>query len=340
MTKVAVVILNWNGVDYLERFLPSVTQNNGGEANEVWVVDNGSSDNSVAFVKEKYPEVKLLEFDDNYGFTGGYNKALMQIEAEYFVLLNSDIEVTGNWLQPMVAYLDDHKDVAACMPKILAYDRPKEFEYAGAAGGFIDRYGYPFCRGRIISSIEEDHGQYNNASEIFWATGAALFIRAELYKQFNGLDDDFFAHMEEIDLCWRLRNAGHKIMYIPQSVVYHIGGGTLPNNNPRKLFLNYRNNLYLLYKNLPVGHFRSILFVRMLLDGMSAIMYILQGKFSFFWAVPRAHFAFYTTLSRFREKRKAINASRKVSKHATILNGSLVYRFFVKGRRKFSDIKW
>lgn len=338
MIKVAVVILNWNGESFLEQFLPSVVKNSSVAGTEVWVADNGSTDASISFLKKNYPTVKLIEFDKNYGFTGGYNRALQQIQAEYYVLLNSDIEVTENWLNPIIYFMDGHKDVAAAMPKLLAHNAKEYFEYAGAAGGFIDKLGYPFCRGRILSELEKDEGQYDKASEIFWATGACLFVRAELYHSTGGLDEEFFAHMEEIDLCWRLKNQGYKIMYIPQSKVYHVGGGTLPNNNPKKLFLNYRNNLYLLYKNLPKGHFLHVLFFRMILDGLSAVMYLMQGKGSFFIAVLKAHFAFYSTLGNFKKKRNQIASSRMVNKHPQIFKKSIVFSFFIKKTRKFTSL--
>lgn len=335
-TKIAVVILNWNGKAYLEQFLPSVTNYSNQPGAEVWVADNGSTDESIEFLNESYPQVKQLLFDKNYGFTGGYNKALTQINAEYYVLLNSDIEVTPLWLEPIIEYLDNNAEVAAAMPKLLSYHKKDTFEYAGAAGGFIDKLGYPFCRGRILSELEKDEGQYDEASEIFWATGACLFVRASAFQEAGGLDESFFAHMEEIDLCWRLKNLGYKIMYLPQSVVYHVGGGTLPNDNPRKLFLNYRNNLYLLFKNLPKGKFTSILLTRMVLDGLSAIMYLLQRKTSFFIAVLKAHYSFYTTMKLFILKRKMINQSRKVYKHRQIFNRSIVFSFFIRRVRKFS----
>ncbi len=338
MIKVAVVILNWNGKTFLERFLPSVVNYSNDVGVEVWVADNGSTDDSLLFLKENYPTVKIIEFDKNFGFTGGYNRALKQINAEYYVLLNSDIEVTENWINPIIYFMDGHKDVAAAMPKLLSYNDKDSFEYAGAAGGFIDKLGYPFCRGRILNELEKDEGQYDEASEIFWATGASLFVRADIFHSSGGLDEEFFAHMEEIDLCWRLKNFGHKIMYIPQSKVYHVGGGTLPNDNPRKLFLNYRNNLYLLYKNLPKGHFLHVLFFRMVLDGLSAITYLLQGKVSFFIAVIKAHFAFYSTLGAFKKKRNEIAHKRTVNNHNEIFKRSIVFSFFVRNVRKFSGL--
>lgn len=338
MTKVAVVILNWNGVDYLKKFLPDVVHFSCNADYQVWVVDNGSIDESVNLLKHDFPEVYRISLDKNYGFTGGYNRALVKIKAEYYVLLNSDIQVTKNWIQPIVNYLDANKNVAAAMPKLLAYHDKTKFEYAGAAGGFIDKFGFPFCRGRVLNQIETDNGQYDEISEIFWATGACLFVRADAYHKVGGLDEDFFAHMEEIDLCWRLKNRGYKVVYIPESKVYHVGGGTLPNNNPRKLFLNYRNNLYLLYKNLPKGHFRQVLFVRMMLDGLSAVMYLLQGKPSFFMAVPKAHFAFYRTLHHFKFKRKYNLSQTTQLQHRQIFKRSIIVSFFIRKKRKFTQL--
>lgn len=335
MKKIAIVILNWNGQKFLKQFLPTVVKHSSFDDTEIYVADNGSSDDSLSFLKN-YPSVKVIAFEKNHGFTTGYNKALSQIKAKYYVLLNSDIEVTPNWLQPIVNFLDNNLEVAAAMPKILDYNKKTHFEYAGAAGGFLDKFAYPFCRGRILDKIEEDKGQYNQVSEIFWATGACLFIRADLFHQLGGLDDDFFAHMEEIDLCWRLKNEGYKIMYIPQSFIYHVGGGTLPNNNPKKIFLNYRNNLFLILKNIPQKKLFKILFTRMVLDGVSSIVYIFQGKFAFFLAVLKAHFAFYTSFKRIKKKRKHTNTCTKIS---GIYNKSIVFDYFINKKKNFSDLE-
>jgi GT2 family glycosyltransferase len=338
MTKVAVVILNWNGNKYLKQFLPSVVEYSAIDGVEIWVADNGSTDASISLLSSEFPTVKILQLDKNYGFTGGYNRALAKIEAEYFVLLNSDIEVTPNWIEPVIKYMDTYPEVGAAMPKLLAFNNKVQFEYAGAAGGFIDLLGFPFCRGRLLSETESDSGQYDDIIDIFWATGACMFVRAKLFHEMGGLDEDFFAHMEEIDFCWRIKNRGHKVVYIPDSKVYHVGGGTLPNNNPRKLFLNYRNNLYLLYKNLPKGRVVRVLFLRMILDGASALMYLLQGNFSFFMAVPKAHFSFYSTIGKFAKKRKENLKLRTVHKHPEMFRRSIVYSFFVRKVRKFSDL--
>ncbi len=336
--KTAVVILNWNGKNYLEQFLPSVVKYSKNNDTEVVVADNGSTDHSVSFLKEKFPEVKLILFDKNYGFTGGYNKALQQIDAEYFVLLNSDVEVTENWIAPIINILDTDKTIATAMPKILSYSNKKLFEYAGASGGFIDKFGYPFCRGRILDKVEEDRGQYNDIKDIFWASGAALFIRADLYKQFGGLDDDFFAHMEEIDLCWRMKNEGYRIVVVPESVVYHVGGGTLPNNNPHKVFLNHRNNLFLLLKNLPRQKLIPIIFSRLILDGLSGILYLVSLKFGFFFALLKAHFSFYGNMSKMFNKRNKQNI--KEQNHNEIYQKSIVFSYILRKKDTFDKLKF
>ena len=338
MSRTAVVILNWNGKGFLKQFLPSVVDFSDNA--DIWVADNGSTDGSVDFLREQFPTVKIICFDSNYGFASGYNKALESIDAEYFVLLNSDVEVTSGWLTPLVDFMDANPDVAACAPKLLAYNQRTDFEYAGASGGFIDKYGYPFCRGRILGTIEQDNGQYDDIRNVFWASGACMFVRRKLYAEARGLDNDFFAHMEEIDLCWRLKNMGYRIAIVPQSVIYHVGGGTLPNTNPRKLFLNYRNNLYMLYKNLPAKGFRRTLLARLILDGVSAFMYLAKLQFGFFRAVPRAHFAFYKALGTLRGKRRQLQAARKTDHHAECYNGSIVFGYFVKGRKTFGQIRW
>lgn len=277
MKKVSVVILNWNGVAMLQKFLPQVVEYSKGEGVEVCVADNGSTDESVKWLRTHRPDVRLIVLDKNYGFADGYNKALQQVDAEYVVLLNSDVEVTPHWLEPLVEYMDVHPEVAACQPKIRSERSKEYFEYAGAAGGYIDCYGYPFCRGRIFEVVEKDKGQYDTVQPIFWATGAALFIRLEDYRAVGGLDGRFFAHMEEIDLCWRLRSRGRGIVCIPQSMVYHVGAATLKKENPRKTFLNFRNNLLMLYKNLPDKELRKVLFARGVLDWVAAVVFFLKG---------------------------------------------------------------
>lgn len=301
MLKLAVVILNWNGREFLERFLPPLLRTLPDYA-EVVVCDNASTDDSVAFMRENHPGVRLLQNERNEGFARGYNLALNQIEAEYFCLLNSDIEVTENWIEPVIEQMDAQENLAAVQPKLLSYRERDEFEYSGACGGYIDKYGYPFCRGRVFGNLEKDHGQYDNVADIFWASGAALFVRSDVYRTMGGLDDDFFAHMEEIDFCWRIKNVGYSIKVNPKSVVYHIGGGTLPNDSPAKLRFNYRNNLLLLENNLAktfrtqgysvegaLGKARRRILARMLLDGAAAISYLVTRKWASYKAVVRAH---------------------------------------------------
>ncbi len=336
MSKVAVVILNWNGKKYLQQFLPSVVQYSENESVDVFVADNGSTDDSILFVEKEYKQIKIITLDKNYGFAEGYNRALNQIDAEYFVLLNSDVEVTENWIFPIINLMEKDKTVAAAMPKMKSFAQREYFEYAGAGGGFIDKFGYPFCRGRILNVIEKDNGQYNDNREIFWATGACMFVRADLYKQFGGLDDYFFAHMEEIDLCWRMKNAGFKIMYVAEVEVFHVGGGTLPNNNPKKIYLNYRNNLFLLYKNLPENKILSSLIFRMILDGFSALVYLLSFRFSFFKAVIQAHFAFYQKLPDYRKQRKQFKQLIVKEKHGEMLQKSIVFSFFIFKKKSFN----
>ena len=340
MNKIAIVILNWNGVNYLKEFLPALVSYSTYDDTSLWVVDNFSADDSVAFLNAHYPQIKQLHFDKNYGFALGYQKALRQIKAEYFVLLNSDVEVTSGWLEPVIRLMDADKSIGACMPKMLARNKKDYFEYAGAAGGYIDKYGYPFCRGRILSYIEKDLGQYDDTREVFWASGACMFVRSEAYFKAGELDGDFFAHMEEIDLCWRLKNHGYKIMYTSASKVYHVGGGTLPNNNPRKLYYNYRNNLFLLYKNLPQGQLFFTLLPRMILDGVSGSIYLMRFSFSFFFALIRAHLSFYRSIGKLRKKRKLnrIMNGRKMDMH--IFPESIVFSFLLKKRRTFDKLNF
>ena len=298
--RTAIVILNYNTKEYLRKFLPGLIASTEGLDAQVIVADNASRDGSVEMMKEQFPSVPLMVLEENYGFTGGYNRALKDIDAEFFVLMNSDIEVPGDWLKPLLAWMDSHPDCGACGPKLISYHDRSSFEYAGAAGGYIDRYGYPFCRGRILQKLEKDNGQYNSSVDVLWCSGACLMVRSSVWKVLGGLDDRFFAHMEEIDLCWRMQLAGWRVTSVPQSVVYHIGGGTLSNESPFKLRLNFRNNLLLLENNLPatfaakgcrhpMSRTRRRIIVRMLLDGCSAMVYLLKGKWSFFKAVLTAH---------------------------------------------------
>jgi GT2 family glycosyltransferase len=300
----------------------------------LFVADNASTDDSIVFLKANYPSINLIQIPENQGFAGGYNTVLNQIEAEYYVLLNSDVEVTPNWIEPVIALMDADKSIAACQPKIRSFHQRNLFEYAGAAGGYIDKYGYPFCRGRIFDTCEEDFGQYNDSREVFWATGACMFVRAEVYHQLGGLDADFFAHMEEIDLCWRIKNAGLKVFYCADSTVYHVGGGTLQKSNPRKTFLNYRNGLALLYKNLPQNQLFKTILIRLILDGISGVKLFISGSFSDTWAIIKAHFAFYGWISRLKKKRQN---SKQVN---GIYDKSIVWEYFVKWKKKFTDLFW
>ena len=337
--KIAIVILNWNGKKHLEKFLPSVIKHSKSDQIKLYVADNGSSDDSVHFIQNSFPEIELVLLDKNYGFAGGYNKALAKIQAEYYVILNSDVEVTENWVFPIIDKMDADQLVAAAMPKIKSYHNKEYFEYAGAAGGFIDKFGYPFCRGRILDTIEKDEGQYNQELEIFWASGACMFIRSKVYHQQKGFDDDFFAHMEEIDLCWRIKNTGLKIMYYSDSEVFHLGGGALPNNSPQKLYLNFRNNLFLLYKNLPSNNRFVIVFIRMVLDGASAMVYLSRFSGSFFFAVIKAHFSFYASIKKLKAKRKLqMNINNKYL-HSEIYKHSILYSYFVDKIRTYSKLK-
>ncbi len=333
MKKVAVVILNYNGKKFLEKFLPEVLLHSN-EVAEVWVADNCSRDHSVAFLRERFPEVRLIENGNNGGFAAGYNQALQQIEAEYYVLLNSDIEVTPNWIQPVIDLMESDAQVVACQPKIRSYFEKEKFEYAGASGGFIDKYGYPFCRGRIFQQLETDKGQYDDPTEVFWATGACLFVRAEVYHHLGGLDEDFFAHMEEIDFCWRAKNRGYRVMVNPASEVYHIGGGTLPKSSSRKTYLNFRNNFVLLYKNLPSDRLIKVFIARLFLDGVAAMKFLLQGGVGDFFAVIKAHLYFYRHFSTLRKKR------RNLQQHhvSGIYNGNIAFDHYLWRKKKYSDL--
>ena len=334
--RIAVVILNFNGAEMLRAFLPSVVDYSP-EA-EVIVADNCSTDASAQVMREEFPAVRYIQLEKNYGFADGYNRALAQVEAEYFLLLNSDVEVTQGWLAPMLEYMDSHPGVAACQPKLLSYKNKKEFEYAGACGGFIDKYGYPYCRGRIFDTVEEDKGQYDSVAELFWATGAALMIRAEDYRAAGGLDGTFFAHMEEIDLCWRLRSRGRGIVCIPQSCVYHVGGATLNKSNPRKTYLNFRNNLLMLYKNLPENELSHVMFVRALLDYVAAFKSLLSGDAAGCRAVLQARRDFrhikrdYSDLRR-ENLEKCVEADVKERTSFSIL-----WKYYAGGRRLFSEL--
>ena len=329
--KVAVVILNWNGKDLLEKFLPSVVRFSS-EAT-VYVVDNASSDDSIVYVSEFFPSVKIIQNKVNGGYAKGYNDALKNISEDIFVLLNSDVEVTKNWLPPILSEFEKDASVVAAQPKVLDYKNNEYFEYAGAAGGFIDKYGYPYCRGRVFNTLEKDMGQYNDVSQIFWASGACLFVKAKAFWQAGGLDEDYFAHQEEIDLCWRLQAKGGKILYVGASEVYHVGGATLATLNPKKTFYNFRNSLLNLLKNAAGTKAFTALFVRMLLDGLAAFQFLFQGKPKHFFAIIKAHFSFYKLLPKFIKKREVFSSTLK---YHTIK--SIVFQYFILKKEHFNKL--
>jgi GT2 family glycosyltransferase len=335
--RVAIVILNWNGKALLEKFLPDVIRYSQ-EVAEIYVIDNNSMDDSVEFLISKFSTVKVVRNKNNCGFAKGYNEGLQQINADYFVLLNSDVQVTENWIRPVIALMESDASIAACQPKLLNYNIRNEFEYAGGAGGFIDKWGYPFCRGRLFDTFEKDNGQYDDTREIFWASGACLFIRSKNFMGAGGFDEDFFAHMEEIDLCWRIRNLGFKIMYCPKSTVYHVGAGTLAKEDPQKTFYNFRNNLLLMCKNHAPEFFYSKFFLRGVLDGLAGFNFLLSGKFSHLVAILRAHFGFYALFFKMMDKRKSIQRNIKFYATSCVYRGSIVWQYFAKGKRKFSEL--
>lgn len=330
MKKIAVVILNWNGKNLLNTFLPSVIQYS--DLANIYVIDNSSTDGSQHFLKEKYPTINIIQNDGNYGFAKGYNIGLQNIKEDYLVLVNSDIEVTEDWLQPIVEIFATSKETCIIQPKILDYKRKTHFEYAGAAGGFIDKYGYPYCRGRIFETVEEDKGQYDDESEIFWASGACLFIRNNTFKMLNGFDEDFFAHQEEIDLCWRAFNANCKIMYTYKSKVYHVGGATLQASNPQKTFLNFRNSLAMLVKNLPAYKLFPIIFIRLVLDGVAFFKFIFDGKAAHAFSILKAHYYFYFHILRNFKKRKTSFRDD----YFTI--PSIVSKYFIQSKKEFKNL--
>jgi len=336
--KLSIVILNWNGAEMLRRFLPSVIAYSAGEGIEICVADNASTDNSVDMLRHDFPDVRLILLEENYGFAEGYNRALAQVEATYALLLNSDVEVTPGWLVPMLAYMDAHPEVAACQPKVRSFYRKEEFEHAGACGGFIDKYGYPFCRGRMMDTVEVDAGQYDTVASIFWATGAALLIRTADYRAAGGLDARFFAHMEEIDLCWRLRSRGRSIVCIPQSVVYHVGGATLNKANPHKTYLNFRNNLLMLYKNLPEAELHHVMRVRWCLDMLAALQFLFKGEWGNVSALFRAR-RDYASMRPDCYSARSWNIANAVQPiQPERFRWSLLWRYYVKGVRRFSQL--
>jgi GT2 family glycosyltransferase len=340
--KNAVVILNWNGINFLKQFLPGLVKNSADSETGIFVADNNSSDDSVEYLSTHFPDITIIRLNNNYGFAGGYNMALEKIDAEYYTLVNSDIEVTPGWLNNLILFLDNHAEYAACQPKILSWHKRNEFEYAGAAGGYIDKYGYPFCRGRIFGRTEADLGQYNNDTDVFWTSGACMVIRSDAWRKAGGFDDSFFAHMEEIDLCWRLLNSGYKLKCIPKSEVYHVGGGALPYESPFKTYLNFRNNLMMLYKNLPDKGFRKTLFIRKVLDGVAAGQFLLRGKVKNFLSVFHAHVYYYRNLKSLKKKRSEINfhLSGKPEIRSLILNKSIVFEFYVRKKDSFDKINF
>jgi GT2 family glycosyltransferase len=339
-SKIAIVILNWNGEKLFPEFLPSIIEHSQGDNIEIIVADNGSSDNSLSFLKANFPSVTIMNLENNYGFAKGYNVALQQVEADYFVLVNSDVKVEKNWIMPCIKQFKKDEKIVAVQPKILSYYKPEYFEYAGAAGGFIDKYAYPFCRGRILDKVEKDENQYDKSSEIFWASGACLFLKAKAFKNAGGFDADFWAHMEEIDLCWRLKNQGFKIVYEPQSTIYHLGGGSLSYGDPRKIHLNFRNNLFMLFKNLPKNKFKRILLSRMVLDGVAAAKFLLGFELKAFGAVVKAHRDFYKNIALLRKKRKELQKHITVIDHEQMFPKSIMWKFFIQKKYKFSDLKF
>ncbi|WP_289659625.1 glycosyltransferase family 2 protein [Flavobacterium panacagri] len=330
MDKIAVVILNWNGVKLLEQFLPSVIQFS--EDATIYVADNDSTDNSVEFVQQNFPTIKIVKNTGNHGFAKGYNDALKHIDAEIYALVNSDIEVTENWLKPILETFENEKQTAIIQPKILDFKNKEYFEYAGAAGGFIDKYGFPFCRGRIFETLEKDNGQYDDNSELFWASGACFFIRKKVYRELGGFDESFFAHQEEIDLCWRAANEGHIIKYNYQSLVYHVGGATLQQGNPKKTYLNFRNSLLMLVKNLPKRGLFWVIFFRMVLDGIAGIRFLTQGKIGHTFAILKAHFSFYCLSLKYLEKRKEFQIQQYY------MVKSIVFLYYIRKMTLFKEI--
>jgi hypothetical protein len=339
MLDIAIVILNWNGVEYLKRFLPKVADNTKitDHSVEIVIADNASTDNSIDYVRHYFPSLRIIQLDENYGFAKGYDLALNQIKAKYFVLLNSDVETPSDWLYPLVEYMEKHPQVAATMPKIKWYKDKHMFEYAGAAGGFIDFFGYTFCQGRLFDTLEMDDGQYNIPKEIFWASGACFMIRSEIYFKAGGLDHRFFAHMEEIDLCWRIHRLGYKIYYIPESEVFHVGGGTLPSGNPFKTYLNFRNNLILIYKNLPSKGLYKRLMWRLILDFIAGINLLLKGNVNGFLSVFKAHWKFYGMFFKLKKERGFINYNLRTYEHIIYFR-SIVFDYFFRRKRRFTQL--
>jgi GT2 family glycosyltransferase len=331
--KTAIVILNWNGQKLLEQFLPSVV-NFSSELAEIYIADNASTDASVKYVKKFYPSIKIIENTTNEGYAKGYNDALAAVEADFYCLLNSDVEVTKDWLKPVLEVFKREEKTAIIQPKLLDFKNKDKFEYAGAAGGFLDLYGYPYCRGRVFNHLETDNKQFNNISDIFWASGACLFIRSKIYHQLEGLDEDYFAHQEEIDLCWRTQNIGYKVKYVGTSTVFHVGGATLLETNPQKTYLNFRNSLLNVVKNVPRKWFLFVVFSRLILDGIAGIKFLIELRPIHTFAILRAHISFYKNFLKFLGKRKKIQKKQDYNLHT-----SIVWQYFVLGRKKFKDLR-
>lgn len=330
--KVAVVILNWNGKQLLEQFLPSIVQFST-ELAEVYLADNASSDDSVSFVKEQFPSVKIVENTTNGGYAKGYNDALDSIDADIYCLINSDVEVTKDWLVPVLEVFEKEPNTAIIQPKLLDYKDKTKFEYAGAGGGFVDLYGYPYCRGRVFNHLEKDQGQFDDITEIFWASGACFFIRSEIYDGLNGFDEDYFAHQEEVDLCWRTQNEGFDIKYVGASTVYHVGGATLQESNPRKTFLNFRNSLLNVIKNVPKKWFLFVVFSRLILDGVAGIKFAIELRPIHTWAVIRAHLSLYANFYKFLKKRRKLQKKLNYNLHT-----SVVWQHFIQGKKTFDQL--
>jgi hypothetical protein len=338
MMKVSIVILNYNGQKLLAQFLPSVLAFSLQPNVEIIVADNGSTDDSIAFLEKYYASIHLIKLDKNYGFAGGYNHALKQVKSDYFLLLNSDVQVTENWLSPLINQMDEHLEIAACQPKILSLAQPKKFEHAGACGGFIDKYGYPFCRGRVFTTLEQDNGQYETITDIFWASGACLFIRSSLFFEMGGFDDTFFAHMEEIDLCWRLKNRGYRIVCVPQSTIYHVGGGSLDSKNVRKTYLNFRNNWLMLYKNMTDKELRPIYFFRFFFDYIAAFQMIVTFQRGHAYQVWKARHDFKMMRPQYAAQRIENQKKKTITAPTGILNRSLVLAYHLFRKKQFDQL--
>ena len=331
--KIAIVILNWNGQKLLEQFLPSVV-NFSSELADIFVADNASTDSSIKYIKEFYPSIKIIENTRNEGYAKGYNDALYAVDADIYCLLNSDVEVTKDWLTPVLEVFKTDKNTAVVQPKLLDFKDKTKFEYAGAAGGFLDLYGYPYCRGRVFNSLETDTAQFNDISDIFWASGACLFIRSKIFQQLGGLDEDYFAHQEEIDLCWRVQNIGFTIKYVGTSTVFHVGGATLQKNNPQKTYLNFRNSLLNIVKNIPKKWFLFVIFSRLALDGIAGIKFLIELKPFHTLAILKAHLSFYSNFFKILKKRKKLQKKQNYNLHT-----SIVWQYFILGKKKFENLK-